>query len=322
MHDHHEGVPAAHGPRRSAAPEWSVPGVGEATVFRGVEAGEAVPAFAIEIAHGATLGEHFDAVQAKLRVPIPTELKDFFFVNTDVGAPELAEALARAICRARPTAAVVVLRCLVPRTFVDTNRKLDAGDAAWREGKVTPGMGPWIRDDHDRAFLHALHHRYQELADRVISAVCGAGGRALLLHTYAPRSVDVAVDEHIVASLHHAYTPEVFPTWPLRPEVDVIGKDLDGLRIVPEPMLRALHTAFAARGVGVADGETYPLHPSTCAWHHVHAHLGRVLCVEVRRDLLARPFVPFVELAVDPHAAEHLAQGFVEGWAFAPLPAG
>jgi hypothetical protein len=39
----------------------------------------------------------------------------------------------------------------------------------------------------------------------------------------------VEVDLQIVPSLRRAYLPDREPTWPLRPEVDVIGRALVGL---------------------------------------------------------------------------------------------
>jgi hypothetical protein len=120
-----------------------------------------------------------------------------------------------------------------------------------------------------------------------------------MLHTYAPRSVDVEVDEHIVTNLRRAYEPAVGAHLAAAPR---------GRRDRPRPrrhLLRArrpwssrLRDGLGAQGVAVADGETYPLHPSTLAWDHALAHPGRTLCVEVRRDLVAEPFEPFAEMRI------------------------
>jgi hypothetical protein len=69
----------------------------------------------------------------------------------------------------------------------------------------------------------------------------------------------------------------------------------------------ALRGELAGLGIAVADSATYPLHPSTLAWDHVMARPGRALCVEVRRDLLADPFEPFVELRIAGAKVERLA---------------
>jgi hypothetical protein len=137
--------------------------------------------------------------------------------------------------------------------------------------------------------------------------VCGAGGAALFLHTYAPRSVDVEVDAAIVANLHAAYRPETIGTWPLRPEVDVIGRALTGELRLDAALLEDLVASYAAIGVGVADGRTYPLHPSTWAFHHAERWPGRALCVEIRRDLVADPWDPFAEMRIAPEKAARLA---------------
>jgi hypothetical protein len=129
------------------------------------------------------------------------------------------------------------------------------------------------------------------------------------LHTYAPRSVDVEVDADIVKNLHHAYLPDVEPTWPLRPELDVIGRTVEGVSHAPEAVVNALTEAMGAQGIRVASSETYPMHPSTMAWHHTTSWPGRTLCLEVRRDLVADPFDPFVEMRIGAEKVSRLA-----GW--------
>ena len=57
----------------------------------------------IEIPHGATRRAHFEALAPQLKSALPDGLIDFFFVNTDAGAPELAFALAERLVAARPT---------------------------------------------------------------------------------------------------------------------------------------------------------------------------------------------------------------------------
>jgi len=264
------------------------------------------PTLLVEVPHGATRTAEYRALEARLKSPLPEALVDFFHVNTDAGAPELAVAVARRFVADRPSARAVVLRCRIPRTFIDCNRRLDATPEAFREGKVTPGLMPWITDPDDRALLMTLHARYVAEVERAASTL-GRDGAMLLLHTYAPRSVDVSVDVDIVPNLRRAYTPEVEPTWPLRPEVDVIHRDLDGVPHAPPAALAALRDGLAAVGVAVADGATYPLHPSTLAWDHVRRHPGRTLCVEVRRDLVAAPFSPFEEMVIDPALVERFA---------------
>ena len=64
---------------------------------------------------------------------------------------------------------------------------------------------------------------------------------------------------------------------------------------------------LAAIGVKVADGRTYPLHPSTAGYHHVARWPGRVACVEVRRDLVADPWDPFVEMRISAEKARRMA---------------
>jgi hypothetical protein len=48
------------------------------------------------------------------------------------------------------------------------------------------------------------------------------------------------------------------------------------------------------------------------AFGHVVRWPGRVLCVEVRRDLLADPFRPFAEQHISPASVSRLAGPFAD----------
>ena len=275
----------------------SVPGIADV----GLLGGEGPLDLVIEIPHGATATADFTRLAAQLTSPLPDRLVDFFHVNTDAGAPELGATTARLLGRR-----VAIVRCRVPRTFIDCNRRMDASPADFKAGKVTPGLMPWITSAEDRALLRAAYDRYLGVV-REAAARLSPDGAMLMLHTYAPRTVDVEVDADIVANLRKAYQPDVEPTWPLRPEIDVIGKALDGTDHAPPAVVAELHRGMAAQGLTVADGKTYPLHPSTMAYEYVQAHPGRGLCIEVRRDLLADPFEPFAQMRISPEKVDRLA---------------
>lgn len=283
------------------------------------------PDLFIEIPHGATRRADYEALERQLKSPLPPDLIDFFFVNTDAGAAEVAEALARRLCEADPSKKVRILRAKVPRTFIDLNRVLDASPESYREGRVTPGVPPWIRDPEDLELLRGLLRAYAAEAALGFEETCGAGGIGLMLHTYAPRSVDVQVDEDIVRALHRAYSPEVVHTWPLRPEVDIIGRDLDGHLLAPPALVDAVQAACRRADLQVTVGGTYPLHPSTAGYHLAARHPGRALCVEIRRDLLADPFTPFDEMRYSEVKVARVAGALVEAlllhWGLAALPA-
>ncbi len=292
----------------------SIPGVAELTVLSGATADAAggdpsddahAPLdLVIEIPHGATATADFTRLAAQLRSPLPEGLVDFFHVNTDAGAPELGLAAAAALLAAEPALRVGVARCRVPRTFIDCNRRIDATAEELRAGKVTPGLMPWITDAADRALLRQLYDGYVA-AVASLTARLRPDGAMLLLHTYAPRTVGVEVDLQIVENIRRAYEPEVEPTWPLRPDVDVIGRDPQGVDHSPPRVVAALREELAALGLQLAGGDTYPLHSSTLAWSHVMAHPGRALCVEVRRDRVAEPFEPFAQMKM---SAEKVGQ--------------
>lgn len=292
----------------------------EVDVIRGRRAGEA-PDLIIEIPHGATATADYDAYARKLTSPLPDGLVDFFHVNTDTGAPELARAVAERWVADDPVRSVAILRCRVPRTFIDCNRRIEASSADFKEGKVTPGLMPWITTPEDRALLRSAYDRYTGAVRGALSSLA-PGGALLMLHSYAPRTVDVEVDLQIVASLRRAYEPAIEPTWPLRPEVDIISRELDGTSRAPEVVVATLREALAEVGVEVADSTTYPLHPSTLAHAYVAAHPGRALCVEVRRDLLADPFEPFAQMTIGDAKLARLAPAFARALArwFTPRP--
>ena len=289
----------------------SIPEIVDALVVRGAGARPDAPIdLLIEIPHGATRTDDYTRLAAKLTSPLPDGLVDFFHVNTDAGAPELGDAIAHRLVAAEPARSVAVLRCRIPRTFIDCNRRIDASPEDFKAGKVGPGLMPWITSPEDRALLRAAYDLYVG-AVRAATAALAPDGAMVMLHTYAPRTVDVEVDLQIVESLRRAYQPEVESTWPLRPEIDVISRELDGTEHAPMAVVEPLRQAFAGLGMEVADGATYPLHPSTLAFEHVRARPGRTLCVEVRRDLLADPYEPFAEMRIGAAKIEQLVGPFV-----------
>ncbi|HEX2691676.1 MAG TPA: hypothetical protein VHN14_33935 [Kofleriaceae bacterium] len=285
----------------------SIPEILHVLVVRGARAlPDAALDLLIEVPHGATTTVDFTTWAAKLTSPLPDGLVDFFHVNTDAGAPELALAIAARFVAEEPTRSVAVLRCRIPRTFIDCNRRIDAPPEDFTAGKVTPGLMPWITTPEDRVLLRAAYDQYVGAVHEA-TTLLDRDGAMLMLHTYAPRTVDVEVDLQIVASLHHAYEPDREPTWPLRPEVDVIDREVDGTNRGPTALVEALRGELAEGGIVLAESATYPLHPSTLAWGHVMARPGRALCVEVRRDLLADPFEPFVQMRIGAAEVDRLA---------------
>jgi hypothetical protein len=276
----------------------SVPGVAHYQSFVTAEVRTPYPNLLIEVAHGATRAVQLQYLMEKLQSTLPEGLSDFFHVNTDAGAPEAAIQTALALLEIDPKLHIGVLSSEIPRTLVDVNRVLDIDPAAYKEGKVTPGLPPYIQHPDDVALLSSLHRQYVELLDKAVERIAEHNGVVLMLHSYAPRSVDVQVDADIVKSLRAAYQPEVEPTWPLRPEVDVICRSVEGELKIPESLVSSLQTEFSSIGLAAADGKTYPLHPSTQAARLAEKYPGRCLCVEVRRDLLCSPWVPFEEQEV------------------------
>ena len=265
------------------------------------------PGVLIEVPHGATEDAHFLAVRDRLRSEFPRDLIEFFRVNTDFGAPELARAVAAAVAEPRgdrPACPAIVVRGLVPRTLVDLNRALDATD-----GGMTPGLPPYVRHPEDHADLVALWRAYQARAAAAYDAVCGSGGIAIALHTYGPRSVGIeTIGDDIVERLHRAYEPGTFETWPVRPEADLILPADGDHAAVHGGLVDLLRTHLTDAGVETTASATYRLVPATLA--HVHAvdHPGATACLEIRRDLLGDPWRPFEPSTVDAVAIARIAR--------------
>ncbi len=260
----------------------------------------AAPDLLFEVPHGATRRRHFEAVRRLLAGDLPPDLIDFFFVNTDVGSTEVARKVAELIVRSAATAeapprSVLILRCLIPRTFIDTNRILE-GDSP---SGLTSAILEYVREPRDVECLASLYARYHAVAERAYELVCGAGGLALTPHTYAPRSVSIdSFDEGIGAVLRRAYEPESYPRWPMRPPVDLLTATPEGIVLAPPRLVAAIRDNYAGIDVAAAENDTYHLHPATMGYRYSAKYPGQVLCLEIARDLLADPFSPFEEMRI------------------------
>jgi hypothetical protein len=289
----------------------------EVEVFRGPAADPRAPLdLLIEVPHGATRRRHFEAARDRLRSVLPADLEAFFFVNTDVGAPECARQVARLVAGDRAgRRQVLVVRGLVPRTFIDCNRLLDAAGHDMGAAGFTPVLPEYVTDPADVELLHGLYRRYQEVAGLAYERVCGAGGSALIVHSYAPRSVDIQrVDADIVRALREAYEPQRFATWPERPPVDLISRADDDTLLAPAGWVQAAIRRYAAIDVPVAQNATYRLHPKTLGHRHSVDWPDRVLCLELNRALLADPFTPFEEMRIGSARVERMAAPLAAAW--------
>jgi hypothetical protein len=286
----------------------SIPGVCDVTEVRGARA-RGAPDLLLEVPHGATRARDYDELRRELVGDFPADLQAFFFVNTDVGAPELALRVAELVVAADPARSCLVVRSLIPRTFVDCNRDIDPTTLARASaaGEMTAGLHAWVQDPRDRRLLLERYGAYRELATRAYDSVCGNGGRALMVHSYAPRSVDVAVDDRIVESLRAAYAPERVESWPLRASVDLIVDTPDGERLADPDLTANAQREFTSAGFDVAVNGAYALHPVSLAHVFARAYPQRTLCLELRRDLLLRAFTPFAEMDADATKIERVA---------------
>ena len=272
------------------------------------------PNILIEIPHGATLRLHFEELRAHLSSVFPSDLIDFFFVNTDVGAPELAKFTAEILSRLDHSYKILIVRSLIPRTFVDCNRILDLSEQEALAAGITVGLPVYVTEDEDKAFLLQRYASYQQEAAKAYESVCGSGGLALMLHSYAPKKVGIsAVKEDIVERLHKVYAPEQYEQWPVRPQVDFIHQTPNG-EILDHAVLRQNMTShLEAAGLCVAQGDSYQLHPATTAYGWSKKYRSKTVCVEVRRDLLMDQFEPFSEMSVDVEQLGKIATAMAYG---------
>lgn len=247
----------------------------------------------IELPHGATEQVDYDRVRARIASPLPADLDGFFRVNTDVGSPEVAFAISAALEAAGRSALVV--RCRLPRTFVDCNRVHDSRPIA--EGGMTPIVPEYVTDADDVAWLTEQWQAYQRVADAAYARVCGRGGRALMLHTYAPRSVGIdRIDDGIVAALREAWSePE---RWPDRPDVDLITRDSRGRLWADRRWLAGTRERLTGEGWQVEENATYRAHAATTAFAHGRRYPGQTLCLEIDRALLVEEWLPLQPLSV------------------------
>lgn len=286
----------------------SLDGVAHVAHLRGADADpDAPPDLLVEVPHGADRREHYDALHARMAGALPEDLHEFFHANTDMGAWDVGRRVAERIVAEDPGRSALLVRCLIPRTFVDTNRLVDAADELGAGG-LTGGIPSYVTHPEDRVLLEGLHRAYVELAERAYEAVCGAGGFALMPHSYGPRTMGIAaVDAHIVQAIRAAWAPDVWATWPLRPEVDLITRRPDGERLAPASVVERVLAAYAEAGLEAVEATTYTLHPATQGARFAGRWPGQTLCVEVRRDLLVEEFDLLRALTPEPTRVERAA---------------
>jgi hypothetical protein len=293
-------------------PPTRIPGLVELHAF-GPEADAESPLdLLIEVPHGAAGPEEFFALARRLRGALPAHLERFFYVNTDVGAYALSEAIVARVLAARPQTKGVLARALVPRTFLDVNRLLNASAASYASGGVTAGVPGFITDPDDLKLLQGIYADYRAVLDPLWARLA-PDGLGLTPHTYAPRTVGITqVDEHIVQNLAACYAPGVEETWPLRPEVDLITTTPEGLDLAPPGLADDLTARLLTLGVKAERDASYNLHPVTLGHFRSAAWPGQVFCFEVRRDLLVQAWTPFEPMEADPARVAPLADAFAD----------
>ena len=287
----------------------SVSGVCNTGVVSGAQADpETAPDFLIEVPHGATRMLHYVSLRGLLKGDYPDDLIKYFYVNTDIGAPETAVAIARGLLKRQSELKIRILRSLVPRTFVDCNRMPGAINGT----AVTPWVPHYVTDPVDIDMVTAYHQSYVAQAERAYAEVCGNGGQALILHTYAPRSVDLGeIDGNVVEQLAQAWLPKNRRKWSKRPDVDLITTTPDGESLASPELVEEIRRRYRSINIEVAENDTYQLHPNTLGLHWSREYPRRVLCVELNRQRLVRKWTPLEPLEVMPRRVEKMAQPLI-----------
>jgi predicted N-formylglutamate amidohydrolase len=257
----------------------------------------------VEVPHGADRAAHYQALRDRLAGALPAGLEEFFFVNTDSGAWQVGRRVAERLVAADPARTALIVRCLIPRTFIDCNRVEDAS----ADAGMTASVPAYVHDAADRALLLDLHRRYVGLVERAHAALDG-DGFVLMPHTYGPVSLGIdAIDDGIVDKLRWAHEPEQLATWPVRPQVDLITRTADGVLHAAAEVADEVAAAYRALGLEVAENTTYHMHPSTLGFRWATRLPDRTFCLEMRRDLLVPAWTWNRESAVDPAAADRFA---------------
>lgn len=278
----------------------SIPGVAQVEEVRGPRAVEAAPFdLLVEVPHGADERAHYDALRARLASPLPERLHAFFHANTDIGAWAYGRFVAERVTAAIPAAKVLLVRCLLPRTFVDANRELATADDL-AKGGLTGAMPPYVTDPDDQRLLHGLHGAYVALIDEAYEAVCGAGGHALSPHTYGPYVLPISkIDDTIVTQLEALHAPGAIETLAVRPEIDLLADTKEGECLASPALVSDVKQRLEAVGYAVERSKTYQLLPGSQTFRVSRRYPQRVLCLEVRRDLLVRKYTALTAMEVD-----------------------
>ncbi|MDJ0838408.1 MAG: hypothetical protein QNK37_17960 [Acidobacteriota bacterium] len=286
----------------------SIDHVCEVSLISGCNAPAATPPDVfIELPHGATEMHHLQAAK-RLTRQYPGDRHDLFFTaNTDQGSPEYALRLAEMLTETDPSMKVLILRCLLPRTIVDVNRIWAKDEEAGAAG-LTRGVPDYITHPDDLAKIIAIYERYQDQARKGYDVVCGNGGFAFNLHTYAPISVKPNPDEYIVDTLIKAYQPDMVDTWPKRPVVELITAPPGGASLTDDALCAGIVEAYAAIGIEALENDPFPLHPATMAYEHAVRYPGQTLTLELSRASLAEVFDPFIIMTICPEKVETMTR--------------
>jgi len=281
----------------------SIPDVAHLEQLSGADADASVPpSLLVEAPHGADEPEHYQRLRAELQGDLPDDLDHFFQVNTDVGAWSIGRRSAERYVQGNPAGSVLLLRSLIPRTFIDCNRP-----ANQEADVLTPGIPSYVTDPGDLALLMDRHARYVAAAQSAYGRVCGQGGLAVIPHTYGPRTMGISeVDRTIVRRLHDALAPGRVEQLPLRSEIDLLTREPEGRLLAPE-WAEGLVPTFASAGFEASCNGTYNLHPAGLGHRWSSTWRGRVLTLEARRDLLVEEWLPFAPKVLNPGPIDAIA---------------
>lgn len=294
----------------------ALPDILEVHVLQGADAAlDAPPDVLIEVPHGATTRAHFDTVRGWLtHSEVPPDIDAFYWVNTDLGAPEYALRFAQMLTEHAPHMTVLVLRGIVPRTFADLNRVWESASGAFQAAGLNRAVPDFIHDA-DRPVLERAHRAYQEAVEAAYAHVLSRPGTmAFNLHTYAPISVAARPDEPVLTTLRRAYARESYPQQVRRPTGQLITARKNGPETADPALVEAVLGAYSEAGIEMAHNTPFQLHEVTTLDARAHAWPGRVLSMELSREALAAQYAPFVPLEIDPASVERLTAPLAEGF--------
>lgn len=285
---------------------------------------ETIATVFLEIPHGATTAAHLEAIKT-LGADTPEDWDTVYWCTTDQGAPEVAqaaadllvdpdwarEALGEQAAAQAAARAVCVVRGLIPRHFIDLNRLwIDEQEA--KQANLTPIVPPFLKTQPQvGSKLRALYREYHSVINAQYELTCQAGGQAMQVHTYSPRSVSApgGVSGQV---LREAWSDAKRESWPLRPAGQLITGRADEPALSDERLTALMVEEFGRVDFALSINDPFSFHPVTTLDALGHRWPGQVMAIELGRERLAERYDPLGPWTPSPAVVSACAQAMAK----------